>query len=66
MQKLFEDLRAFIGAFFLIVGIILTITGIVHPEFVEGYNLNLITGICFLIFASLALMLAVYEKNKNS
>jgi protein-S-isoprenylcysteine O-methyltransferase Ste14 len=66
MQKLFEDLRAFIGAFFLLVGIILTITGLVHPEFVEGYNLNLITGLCFLVFASLALLMAMHEKNKNS
>jgi hypothetical protein len=61
MQKLLEDLRFFIGAFFLIIGFILLTTGIFSPSYVEGFNLNLITGIVFLIFAMLALALSIFE-----
>lgn len=49
-----DDLRNFIGAFFLIVGLILTTEGFVAPHFTEGFNLNLIVGRYFIAFAVFA------------
>lgn len=58
MIRLLEDLRSFIGAFFLIVGVLLMGQGLVHPEETAGVNLNLIVGTAFLIFGSGALAMA--------
>lgn len=59
MIQLFEDLRFFIGAFFLIVGAILTGAGLVNPTEIAGVNLNLLVGVCFIIFGAGALVMAV-------
>ncbi len=64
MIKLLDDLRFFIGAFFLIIGGLLTIEGLQSHVLVEGYNLNLITGVTFVVFAFLALFLAFKAKKK--
>jgi Kef-type K+ transport system membrane component KefB len=58
MARLFEDLRFFIGAFFLIVGAMLMIQGLVNPVEIAGLNPNLISGVCFFIFGALAMTLA--------
>lgn len=56
---LLEDLRFFIGAFFVIVGVLLVGQGLINPLDTAGVNLNLIVGICFFIFGSGALAMAV-------
>jgi hypothetical protein len=49
------DLRLPVGIFFLIIGAILTISGLVHPVMSAGpaVNLNLDWGIILLIFGAL-------------
>jgi hypothetical protein len=59
MARLLEDLRFFIGTFFLIIGVLLVIEGLRVGTLVEGYNLNLWTGIVFILFSSVALVLSV-------
>jgi uncharacterized membrane protein HdeD (DUF308 family) len=66
LLKLIEDLRFFIGAFFLIIGALLVFQSFANPGLVEGYNLNLITGISFLAFALAALALAFIAVRKNA
>jgi hypothetical protein len=63
-MQLIEDLRFFIGAFFLVVGVLLTGAGLLHPEEVAGVNLNLIVGISFLIFGALSLSLALLSTRR--
>jgi protein-S-isoprenylcysteine O-methyltransferase Ste14 len=58
VADLIEDLRIFIGAFFLILSVILISMGVFSPSQVEGFNLNLICGLTFLVFSVLALWLA--------
>lgn len=57
-EKLLEDLRFFIGSFFLVVGLALVGKGLVTPILMDGYNLNLIAGAVFLLFSCPALLLA--------
>ena len=59
MGRLTEDLRFFIGSFFLMVGVLLSFQGWREPTLIEGYNLNLITGAAFVVFSVIALALAV-------
>ena len=59
MIRLTEDLRFFIGTFFLIIGVFLTFEGLRSGTLVEGVNINLITGIGFVGFSLIALGLAV-------
>jgi len=59
MGRLTEDLRFFIGSFFLAVGALLTLQGLRAPVLVEGYNLNLLTGTVFVAFSLIALTMAV-------
>jgi hypothetical protein len=61
MAKLMEDLRFFIGAFFLIVGALLTLQGLFGTQ-VGEVNLNLITGIGFIVFALVPLTMALRAK----
>jgi uncharacterized membrane protein len=47
------DIRFFIGLILLIYGVILTISGIMRPDYASislGFNLNLIWGIVLVIF----------------
>lgn len=62
MNRLMEDLRFFIGAFFALVGVILVVEGIRSGVLVEGYNLNLITGMVFTFFGGAALYLSICQK----
>lgn len=65
MAALLNDLRFFIGAFFLIVSIILLAEGWINPSMTEGVNLNLLTGACFLIFALVALTVAISDRKSE-
>ena len=58
-MRILEDLRFFIGFFFLIVGGLLTFDGAVNGVLIEGYNINLVTGLSFLVFSLITLGLAV-------
>jgi hypothetical protein len=51
MKTWMHDLRFFIGAFFLIVGAILSLQGLLDPTPVEGVNLNLYAGLGFILFS---------------
>ena len=51
MKTWLQDLRFFIGAFFFIVGVILTLQGLIDPTPVEGVNLNLYAGMGFVLFS---------------
>jgi hypothetical protein len=59
MGPLIEDLRFCIGAFFVIVGGLLTVQGLVEPTPVLDINLNLWTGLVFLAFGSAAVTLSL-------
>jgi hypothetical protein len=60
MNRLVDDLRFFIGAFFLIVGVLLVLQGaLAAAPAGQEYNLNLMTGAAFVIFAVLALYLSI-------
>ncbi len=61
---LLEDLRFFIGSFFFIIGALLVIKGIVDPISTEGFDLNLITGVCFFAFSCVLLALAILQTNR--
>jgi hypothetical protein len=61
LDRLIEDLRFFIGSFFLIVSGILLFEGITVGTLTEGYNLNLFAGSIFLIFALGTLSLSLYS-----
>ena len=61
MTNLLEDLKFFIGTFFVIVGVLLLIEGLTNPVLSAGYNLNLIAGTSFLIFALVPLWISVKE-----
>jgi hypothetical protein len=50
MNSKILDLRFFIGGFFLIVGVLLTLHGLFVGALSVGYNLNLWAGIFFVIF----------------
>ena len=58
-MKLFNDLRFFIGLFFLLIGLILIAVGTIEPSLQAGVNLDLMTGFGFVIFSAIALTLAV-------
>ena len=57
VDELLEDLRFFIGLFFLIVGVILIAQGLLHPVETAGVNLNLNVGLGFLSFSFVALLM---------
>jgi hypothetical protein len=59
MIRLLEDLRFFIGAFFLLVGFLLTAAGLISPVVTAGQNLNLLVGVTFVVFGAGALALAL-------
>lgn len=65
-MKFLEDLRFFIGSFFLILGVVLLSQAFINPVLTDGYNLNLITGICFVIFSFGALALSWREVRQVS
>ena len=57
VDELLEDLRFFIGLFFLIVGAILIAQGLIHPVETAGVNLNFDVGLGFLVFSFFALLM---------
>ena len=63
MTALLEDLRFFIGLFFLIVGAILIGQGFINPSVTEGLDLNLATGSCLLLFSAIILSLAIWHRH---
>lgn len=50
MERLILDLRFTIGLFFAIIGVMLTLHGMIVGTRIEGVNLNLLTGMIFLLF----------------
>ena len=54
MNRLIEDLRFFIGAFFMIVGGLLVVQGAIGSE-----RINWITGLVFMALSATPLVLAV-------
>lgn len=58
LMRFLEDLRFFIGTFFVIVGGILAVAGLLRPELTEGVNLNLSVGLAFGLFGLGALAIA--------
>lgn len=58
MNRLVEDLRFCIGVFFMIVGILLVLQGVLVTVENQPYNFNLITGLVFIGFACCALYLS--------
>lgn len=65
MHRLIEDLRFFIGAFFLIVGVLLLLQGLLVTGAAPGPNLNLLTGIAFTLFASGSLYLSLRANRRD-
>jgi hypothetical protein len=59
MGPLIEDLRFCIGAFFVIVGGLLTVQGLIEPAPVLDINLTLWTGLIFLLFGGAAVTLSL-------
>jgi hypothetical protein len=59
MNRMIEDLRFCIGAFFLLVGVLLAGHGVIVGTLVAGFNLNLFTGIAFVLFGGLSLALSI-------
>ena len=68
MSHLIEDLRFFIGVFFLMIGLLLVGESFMVPSMVEGINVNLWVGLSFLAFSvsSLALVFFVYKGRSNA
>lgn len=65
MIRLMEDLRFFIGAFFVIISVLLIGQGILHPQTIGGLDLNLVVGGVFLVFGGGALALALATVRKQ-
>ncbi len=65
MIRLLEDLRFFIGAFFLIVGFLLTGAGLLQPQMTAGIELNLFVGLAFLAFGTGAMAMALHASKTN-
>ncbi len=61
MANLLEDLKFFIGAFFLILSALLLFEGFTNPVLSAGYNLNVIAGTSFLIFAIVPIWISIKE-----
>ena len=59
------DLRWPIGLMFSLIGVLLTITGLVSDQRSLGININLIWGIVLLIFGALMLFAAMNGKKKS-
>ena len=59
MTELFEDLRMFIGGFFLIVGAILIFESTQQTAASDSMNLDLWSGCAFIAFSLLAMAAAV-------
>lgn len=57
------DLRLPIGVLFLAYGLILGLYGLVHPQDVQGLNVNLIWGAVLTIFGATMLLLALRRKS---
>lgn len=65
MNNLLQDLRFVIGAFFLIVAIIVITAGFMIPPPPEAQlNLNLSAGFGFLFFSIVMLALAIMKRNR--
>ena len=63
MLERFEDLRFSIGAFFLIVGLLLVAAGlVVEGSVVDGTNVNVMTGVGFFVFGLIPLSMALFGK----
>lgn len=58
LLKLCEDLRFFIGAFFMIIGTLLLLQGWLAPILIADLNPNLISGAVFLVFGTCAMAMA--------
>jgi hypothetical protein len=65
LNRLIEDLRFFIGFFFLIVSLLLIFEGISVGKLTEGYNLNLVSGCTFFLFSLGALALSYFSNRKK-
>jgi hypothetical protein len=65
LNRLIEDLRFFIGFFFLIVSVLLIFEGLTVEKLTAGYNLNLVSGCAFLVFSLGALALSIFSQRKN-
>lgn len=63
MNRMIEDLRFCIGAFFLLVGVLLAGHGVIVGTMVAGFNLNLFTGIAFAVFGALSLAFSLRAAN---
>ncbi|MGN6641569.1 MAG: hypothetical protein ACTHKU_01060 [Verrucomicrobiota bacterium] len=59
------DLRWPIGLMFSLIGIILTISGLVTGERSLGININLVWGIVLVLFGAFMLILAVKGSKKS-
>jgi hypothetical protein len=59
MQK-FEDLRFSIGLFFLIVGVLLLIAGLLQDT-VKNAQLDYLSGISLVLFGAIALTISVIK-----
>ena len=60
MNRLIEDLRFCIGAFFAIVGVLLAGQGLITGPAENGINLNLYTGLVFVIFGGACLFVSMF------
>jgi hypothetical protein len=62
------DLRRIIGGLFLVYGVILVVTGLVGDHVVKnkasGINVDLITGICMIVFAVLMIAWALLRPTR--
>jgi hypothetical protein len=59
------DLRWPIGLMFTLIGVLLTIAGLVSDQRSLGININLIWGIVLLVFGALMLLAAMKGKKKS-
>jgi hypothetical protein len=62
------DIRRIIGGLFIVYGVILVVTGLVGDHLVKtkasGININLITGICMIVFAILMIAWALLRPTR--
>jgi len=66
MKDILQDLRFVIGAFFLLVALIVITAGLVLPPPAESpLNLNLGAGVVFLLFAVAMLAAALRNRSRS-